>query len=144
VQARRCDTPLRTAYVTCSGRAGTLTIFCGDFLHHFDLEVALGHEFLQARVLLLELLSRRKSSGWNVPNRFFHVYTVWPLTLCRFATAGTPSRSASRMTATICSSVNLDLRMLPLFPGAGLSRNRWSEKKQGRSAPRRGQLGNQY
>jgi hypothetical protein len=31
------------------------------------------------------------------------------------------------MTATICSSVNQDLRMLPLFPGASLSRNRWSE-----------------
>ena len=31
------------------------------------------------------------------------------------------------MAATICSSVNLDLRMLPPFRRASLSRNRWSE-----------------
>jgi hypothetical protein len=47
----------RVAYVTCSRRAGTLTPFsCGDLLHHLDLEVALGHQFLQPRVLLLEPL----------------------------------------------------------------------------------------
>src|SRR5213079_505226 len=39
----------------------------------------------------------------------------------------TGSRSASRMIATIRSSVNLDFRIAPSLTGATLSRNRWSE-----------------
>ena len=31
-------------------------IFCRDFLHHLDLEVTLGHQLLQPRILCLELL----------------------------------------------------------------------------------------
>jgi hypothetical protein len=41
--------------------------FCGDFLRHFNLEVALGHEFLQARVLLLELLQPANVVGLERP-----------------------------------------------------------------------------
>jgi hypothetical protein len=47
---------LADANATWLRRAGTLTIFCVDFLHHLDLEVALGNELLQPRVLRLELL----------------------------------------------------------------------------------------
>src|SRR5262249_32933927 len=46
---------------------------------------------------------------------------------CRLATAATGSRSASRMIATICSSVKRALRIAPSEPGASLSRNRRSE-----------------
>src|SRR5580692_9818585 len=49
---------------------------------------------------------------------------------CRLATAATGSRSASRMIATICSSVNLDFRIAPSESGASLSRNQWSEIPQ--------------
>src|SRR5512139_746001 len=31
-------------------------VFCGDFLHHLDLEVTLGHQLLQPRILDLKLL----------------------------------------------------------------------------------------
>jgi hypothetical protein len=37
------------------------------------------------------------------------------------------SRSASRMIATICSSVNRPFRMAPSESGASLSTNRWPE-----------------
>lgn len=56
VQARRCDTPRVVANATAARRACTLTIFCGDFFHHFDLEITLGDQLLQPRILLLELL----------------------------------------------------------------------------------------
>src|ERR1700726_4669405 len=46
---------------------------------------------------------------------------------CRFATAATGSRSASRMIATICSSVNRPFRIAPSESGASLSTNRRSE-----------------
>jgi hypothetical protein len=67
VQPRRCDTPRRVAHVTCSRRAGTLTIFCGDLLHHLDLEVALGHQLLQPSVFLLELLQPPNVVGLERP-----------------------------------------------------------------------------
>ncbi len=66
-QRGHARTPLRSAYVTCSRRADTLTIFATISLHHVDLEVALGHEFLQARVLLLELLQPPKIVGLERP-----------------------------------------------------------------------------
>ena len=56
VQARRCDTPRVVANATAARRACTLTIFCGDFFHHFDFEITLGDQLLQTRILLLELL----------------------------------------------------------------------------------------
>src|SRR5436190_12846974 len=46
---------------------------------------------------------------------------------CRLATAAIGSRSASRRIATTCSSVNLDLRMLPSESEGSLSSNPWSE-----------------
>src|SRR6188508_1386925 len=46
---------------------------------------------------------------------------------CRLATAATGSRSASRMIATICSSVNRPFRIAPSESGASLSTNRWPE-----------------
>src|SRR5215211_3263305 len=46
---------------------------------------------------------------------------------CRLATPATGSRSASRMIATICSSVKRALRIAPSESGASLSRNQWSE-----------------
>jgi len=63
VQARRCDTPQRVACVTCARRAGTLTVFCGDLLHHLDLEIALRHQLLQPRVRMLELLQPPHVAG---------------------------------------------------------------------------------
>src|SRR4249919_1312653 len=45
----------------------------------------------------------------------------------RLATAATGSRSASRMIATICSSVNRPFRIAPSESGASLSTNRRSE-----------------
>src|ERR1700704_5625440 len=45
----------------------------------------------------------------------------------RLATIGIGSRSASRRITTICSSVNLDLRMLPSESEGSLSSNGWSE-----------------
>src|SRR5262249_40016348 len=71
--------------------------------------------------------SRRTSLTWNVPKRFFHVEIVCSLVACRFAVIATPSRSASRRIATICSSVNRDLRMLPSESEGSLSTNLWSE-----------------
>jgi hypothetical protein len=62
--------------------------FCGDLLHHLDLEVALGPSFFRRAFSCSSWFCRQTSSGWNVPNRCFHVYTVWSLTLCRLATAG--------------------------------------------------------
>src|ERR1700687_1880944 len=46
---------------------------------------------------------------------------------CRLATIGIGSRSASRRIITICSSENLDLRMLPSESEGSLSSNAWSE-----------------
>jgi hypothetical protein len=47
---------LTAANATCERRAGTLTIFCVDLLHHLNLEVTLGDQLLQPRILCLELL----------------------------------------------------------------------------------------
>jgi hypothetical protein len=55
VQARRAERPRSRPYATCWRRAGTLTIFCGDFLHHLDLDIALCYQFFQPRILRLEL-----------------------------------------------------------------------------------------
>src|SRR5690554_6757786 len=49
-------------------RAGALTIFFQDFFHHLDLEIPLREQFLEPRVLGLELLqplrsARRQRSG---------------------------------------------------------------------------------
>ncbi len=47
---------------------------------------------------------------------------------CFFATEAIGSRSASRRIATICSSVNLDLRICPSVPAGSLSSYPWFEK----------------
>ena len=82
VQARHCDTPLRTAYVTCSRRAGTLTTFFAaiSFITSISRSRS-ATSFFRRAFSCSSCFSRRTSSGWNVPNRFFHVYSVWPLTL---------------------------------------------------------------
>src|SRR5712671_5102765 len=46
---------------------------------------------------------------------------------CRLDTVDTGSRSASRMIATICSSVKRAFRIAPSESGASLSTYRWSE-----------------
>ena len=55
MQARRAERPCSRPYATCRRRAGTLTSFCRDFLHHLDFEIALGHQLLQPRILRFEL-----------------------------------------------------------------------------------------
>src|SRR5262249_41523702 len=62
--------PGPVAYATAKRRAGTLTIVCGNLLHHLDLQVALGNQRLQPRVLGLECLGKRHPpgnawGGWN-------------------------------------------------------------------------------
>src|SRR5262249_54428235 len=52
---------------------------------------------------------------------------VCSLIPCLLATTDTGLRSASRMTATICSSGKRALRIAPSESGASLSRNSWSE-----------------
>src|SRR6266516_4089600 len=38
-----------------AGEPARSPVFCGNFLHHLDLEITLGHQLLQPRVLRLEL-----------------------------------------------------------------------------------------
>src|SRR4029079_9557879 len=38
-----------------AGEPARSPFFCGDFLHHLNLEIALRHELLQSRILRLEL-----------------------------------------------------------------------------------------
>jgi hypothetical protein len=39
-----------------AGEPGRSPVFCGDFHHHLDLEITLGDQLLQPRILGLELL----------------------------------------------------------------------------------------
>ena len=41
-------------------------VFCGDFLHDLDLEITLGNQLLQPRILGLEgIVSKRKGSSYR-------------------------------------------------------------------------------
>src|SRR5205823_9811994 len=102
-------------------------VFCGDFLHHLDLEIALGHQLLQPGVLRLELPQAPDVARLQAPETLAPSVDRLLADPCRLATAETGSRSASRMIATICSSVNRPLRIAPSESGASLSRNPWSE-----------------
>jgi len=110
-----------------NGEPARSPFFCVDLVHHLDLEVALGDELLQPRVLRLEALPATHVVGLQraeppPPDVDRLLGNAW-----RLATAAIGSRSASRRIATICSSVNLDLRMLSSDSEGSLSSNRWSE-----------------
>jgi hypothetical protein len=84
-----------------------------------------------SRVFSASRAFRRFASGTSIaPNRLRQVYSVASLTPCRFATSGNGALSASRRIFTICSSVNLLLRIAPPSPEGMLSRFSWSENRQ--------------
>jgi hypothetical protein len=80
--------------------------FCGDLLHHLDLEVAFRHQLLWPHVLLFELL--------QAPD------------VVRL------ERSISRKIRTICSSVNCDFFIPCLLSEASLSTDEWPENPEAR------------
>ena len=89
----------------------------------FDKPMA--EEFV--RLEIAQEVERRYQRPLNDYALMFREYQrQLPILQDRVAAAGTSSPSASRVIATICCSVNLDLRMLPLPGGASLSRRRWS------------------
>jgi hypothetical protein len=51
-----CSPAARHSRWLAAGEPRTLTSFCGDFLHHLDLEFSLGNQLLQSRILGVELL----------------------------------------------------------------------------------------
>jgi hypothetical protein len=97
VHARRCDSPRFAAKASHDASARS-SFFCIDVLHHLDLQIALGHQLLQPRILCLELLQAANIVGLERPK---------PL--------------APRIDR------NFNLRMLPFEPEGNLSSNGWSE-----------------
>ena len=83
--------------------------FCGDLLHHLDLEIAFGNQLLQPRVLSFELLQAANIVGLERPKPL--PPGVDRLLADPVLTGPIGSRSASRRIVTTCSSVNLDLRI---------------------------------
>src|SRR6266480_4551358 len=51
--APRAHAPSHTPLAV--GEPARSPVFCGDFLHHLDLEITLGHQLLQPSVLRLEV-----------------------------------------------------------------------------------------
>ena len=57
VQGRRTERPLLPGNTQLAADGPSRSpVFCGDFLHDLDLEITLGNELLQPRILGLELL----------------------------------------------------------------------------------------
>lgn len=69
---QRASPPLRQAFAYRICHLGTARspLFCGDFLHHLDLEIALRQQFLQPRILGLKLL---QALNCIAPKCFRHV-----------------------------------------------------------------------
>jgi hypothetical protein len=121
------ETTLPAHTQLAAGEPARSPVFCGDFLHHLDLEIPLGHQLLQPRILGLELLqapdvARPKAAETLPPSVDRLLADTVPLGDGRYRVAIRP-----RMIATICSPVKRALRIAPSESGASLSRIRWAE-----------------
>jgi len=99
-----------------------------DVLQDFDVQIALGQQLLQPRVLGLERLQALDVGRRQTAEVLTPVVDVCSLTLFFRATSATELRSASRRIPTICSSVNRLFFIGSSLTKSHLSRNHWSEE----------------
>ena len=96
MQARRTERPRGRAlgHIQLDVDEHADQFFCRDFLHNLDLEITLGDELLQPRILRLELLGDARRLP-ETPEAFAPRYIVCSLIRCRWQPP-TPVRGPPR------------------------------------------------